>query len=477
MPVYDENEVEIESIQAYAIRTDLTETASFECSDQRLNKLWQNTLWSQRGNMIAIPTDCPQRERAGFTGDVQIFIRAACINMDMRDFIRSWLRTVRLEQSSKGEVPVIAPDFPCIRAMQHAMCGINTSSGWGDAITIVPWEMYQMYGDITFLEENYEAMKNWLHFVTGWSQTGIPYPDGTEPVRKGHKQFLWDTGFHFGDWLVPSEASKGGSPLTWAESTKGPMGTAYYANSASLLAQTAEILGETEDSKYYYELAHNIRQAFAKEYYTGNGELTSNFQGVYVIALAFNMLPASERQLVADNLVKMIKKNGNCLDTGFLSVSHLMDALSNFGYENVALDLLFQTKCPSWLYEVESGATTIWERWTAITPEGEVTNSSFNHYAFGVVIDWIMRKIAGINPLSSGYRTLEFAPMLNCGLKFASGSYNSIYGKIAISWQIIEDKKIQITTEVPMGVTATLNVNGVKTELPYGLNKTDIMIF
>ena len=475
MACYDENQVEIKSIQAHAIRTDLDETAMFECSDERLNKLWLNTLWSQRGNMIGIPTDCPQRERAGFTGDVQIFIRAACLNMDMREFIRSWLSTVRLEQSLSGEVTIIAPNFPAINRMQELMSGTNTSSGWGDAIVIVPWEMYKAYGDISFLEENYEAMKKWLHFVTRWAQTGSNYADDDAPIREGHKRFLWDTGFHFGDWLIPSQSSTGQSPLEAAALTKGPIGTAYYANSAHLMSMIAKNLGKDEDATKYHLLAENIRAAYTKEFYLGRGRLSCDFQGVYVTALAFNMVPEKERDFVAKSLVKMIEENGNRLDTGFLSVSHLMDCLCDTGNEQTALKLLYQTQCPSWLYEVMQGATTVWERWDAIRPDGEVTNSSFNHYSFGVVVDWMMRKLAGINPLSPGYREVEISPMTECGLSYVSAEYSSIRGKVAVQWRI-ENDRLMVSVQIPEGIDASINIRGKRQPLATGNNYCDFSL-
>jgi alpha-L-rhamnosidase len=468
MAVYDESKIEIDSVEAYAIRTDLKETATFECSDERLNKLWQNTLWSQRGNVVAIPTDCPQRERSGFTGDMQIFIKAACINMDMRNFVRSWLRTVRLEQTEAGEVTIIAPNFPGLEKMQHSMSGTNSSSGWGDAIVIVPWVMYNAYGDKSYLEENYEAMKKWLGFVSHWARSGVPNGTGSEPAREGHKKFLWDTGFHFGDWLVPSKVSGNSSPMTTAELTKGPLGTAYFANSAELISKIARVLGHDDDCDYYAELAQNIREAYTEEYYLGGGELKGDLQGIYVTALAFDLLPESERPAVAKTLVKMIENNGNRLDTGFLSISYLMDVLCDNGYEDVALKLLFQTKCPSWLYEVENGATTVWERWDAITPDGEVTSSSFNHYSFGCVIDWMMRKLAGICPAAPGYESVVIAPMINCGLDFVSASYESVKGRIAVSW-CIEEEAVHVKTDIPKGVSAVLEFCGATTVLSSGV--------
>jgi alpha-L-rhamnosidase len=468
MAVYNEEDIHIEKVEAYAIRTANTETSAFECSDNRLNRLWQNTLWSQRGNTISIPTDCPQRERSGFTGDMQIFIRAACINMDMRCFVRSWLRSLRMEQGESGEVPIIVPNFPGIERMQRAMSGTNCSSGWGDAVVIVPWELYRAYGDVEDLRENYDAMKKWLGFVTRWAESGMPNAVGTEPKREGHRKRLWDTGFHFGDWLVPSKTDGMSNPFATAELTKGPIGTAYFANSATLLSEIAAILGETADSGYYGQLANEIRDAYVKEYYLGDGKIKGDLQGIYVTALAFGMLPQSERRLAAKRLAELIKENDYRLDTGFLSVSHIMDVLSDNGYHEIALKLLYQTKCPSWLYEVERGATTIWESWSAILPDGTVTSSSFNHYAFGCVIDWMIRRLAGIRTVKPGYAEITIEPDLACGLEYVKAHYDSVRGRIAVYWRK-SGGGAEIDLEIPQGVRAQLVLpNGTRLDLPPG---------
>lgn len=490
----DPAQITIYHTDAWAIRTDNPETASFSCSDERLNKLWQNILWSLRGNTISIPTDCPQRERSGFTGDMQVIINTACWMMDMREFAASWLRTVRLEQNALGEVTIIAPNFPALEAMQRGMPGgANTSCGWGDAIAIVPWKLYQFYGDRRFLTDNYESMKKWLHFINRWAWTG-EYPVMTEALRQSlldpdfdlleddtawlanpredHKRYLWDTGFSFGDWLVPSRSRGMSNPFATAEETKEPIGTAYYAHTADLVAQAAEELGHEGEAGAYRFLATQIREAYKLEYYKGNGNINdSKLQGIYVTALAYHMLPEEEAALCMETLAGLIEEQGDCLDTGFLSVEPLMDVLCDHGCTDLALKLLYQTKCPSWLYEVEQGATTMWESWSAILPDGTVTNSSYNHYAFGCVADWMMRKLAGIRSMAPGFSQLEIAPLFDCGLDQVEASYESVRGLIHVKWEKAENGEITITVQIPEGVEAVLVCGAERYPLESGLSR------
>lgn len=492
--VPDQAKIKLHQAEAWAIRTDNPETATFSCSDERLNKLWQNILWSLRGNTISVPTDCPQRERSGFTGDMQVIINTACWMMDMHDFAASWLHSVRLEQNELGEVTIIAPNFPSLEAMQRSQPGgANTSCGWGDAIAIVPWKLYQFYGDKSFLSDNYEAMKKWLHFINRWAWTG-EYPVVTDDLRQAlldpdfdlleddtawlalpredHSRYLWNTGFSFGDWLVPSRSRGMSNPFATAEETKGPIGTAYYAHTADLVAQVAEELGFDGEAGAYRFLASQIREAYRLEYYKGNGNINeSKLQGIYVTALAYHMLPEEDEALCMETLAGLIKEQGNCLDTGFLSVEPLMDVLCDHGRSDLAFTLLFQTQCPSWLYEVEQGATTMWESWSAILPDGTVTNSSYNHYAFGCVADWMMRKLAGIQNMAPGFTQIEIAPMFDCGLDQVEASYESLHGRIAVKWEKGENGTFTITAEIPEGVEAVLVCEEERYPLETGICK------
>lgn len=445
--------VEILELTALVYGTPMDETAEFHCSDARLNQLWQNVLWSQRGNMLSIPTDCPQRERSGFTGDMEIFIGSACWNMDLRNFADSWLRNVRLDQSERGEITIISPNFPCIEQMQRGMSGTNCSSGWGDAIAIVPWTLYLRYGDPTILAENYDAMCKWIDFVSSWARTGEPYAAPDAPSRPDHQQYLWNTGFHFGDWLAPQNG--GGNPFGAAEATKGPLGTAYYANTVAIAAQAAHVLGFRADALRYEELHRKICDAYTQEYYLGAGHLDSDYQGVYVTALAFGLLPKTEQDATAQTLCHMIEVNGWRLGTGFLSIAHLMDALCSSGHADVAYKLLYQTDCPSWLYEVEHGATTVWETWDGIQPDGSITPMSMNHYSYGCVIDWMMRHLAGIRPIAPGFAAVDIVPGLDSGLTELSARYDSVRGSIAVAWN-----RTQITVTIPEGIAATLRLPG-----------------
>ena len=469
-------EAEVLEAEAFAIRTANRETAAFSCSDERLNQLWQNITWSLRGNTISIPTDCPQRERSGFTGDMQVIVRTACWLMDMRSFAASWLETVRLEQSERGEVTVIAPNFPALEAMQLSRPGAaNTSCGWGDAITIVPWWLYQFYGDESFLRDNYEAMKKWVAFVTRWAETGESYPGPDAPVREGHQRYLWNTGFSFGDWLVPSRSQGMSNPFATAEETKGPIGTCYYAGSVELLGKTARVLGDLEEAARCDALLARIKAAYRAEYCLGDGLLRSNLQGIYVTALAFGMLPEAERPQAAARLAELIRANGDRLDTGFLSVGHLMDALCDNGQRETAYRLLYQTQCPSWLYEVEKGATTMWESWNAVLPDGTTTASSYNHYAFGCVADWMMRTLAGIRGEAPGFARLRVDPDFSCGLTGVSARYDSARGTISVRWNR-KGNEIEARVVIPEGVEAVFGSGASERPLKPGENEIHVIL-
>ena len=381
------------------IASDLRDSGSFSCSDERLNRLQENIRWSQRGNLVSIPTDCPQRERAGFTGDAQVFIPTACFNMDVNAFFTRWLRNLQIEQRDDGQVPNTIPYWKSyIEMFAPIQGGSHTSAGWGDACVIIPWTLYQAYGDLRILEENYSTMTRWLDYVQKEAESGIPerLEENLPPQSREHQKYLWNTGFHFGDWLIPSLTAGYANPFDAANATKEVVASCFYAYSSGLMAKIAQALGNEKDCQHYSELNAKIRAAFADEYVAPDGRLPAHYQGMYVLALKMDMVPAEKRHLLTNQLVDLIAQNGYRLDTGFVSVPYLLDVLCDNGRQDIAYQLLFQTECPSWLYEVEKGATTIWETWDAISPDGHVDIASFNHYAFGCVGDWMYRFVAGL---------------------------------------------------------------------------------
>lgn len=436
------------------IGSDLEKTGSFTCSDDRLNRLQENIFRSQQGNMLYIPTDCPQREKAGWTGDIQVYMPTACYNMDVEGFMRKWLYDMRLEQLEDGQIPNVIPDIPSNKYIRNLKSKHICSSGWGDACVIVPYRLYETYGDLEILKENYEMMLKWMSYVE--NQAATSFPEGYESMpteRKIWQKYLWNTEFHFGDWLIPSLSMGGVSPAIGAMKTKELISTTMFAYSVGIMIEICSLMADSVNKKHYEELLGNIKEAFANEYVKADGILTVEYQGTYVLALQMDLIPQEKLEKAVNRLVEMIKENGNRLDTGFLSIPFLLDVLYENGRRDVAFQLLYQIKCPSWLYEVECGATTIWEAWDNINEKGEKKYSSYNHFAFGSVGDFIYRRMLGLQKLASGYKKICIKPDFGCGLSFAGGSFESIYGKVSIAWTL-EDGHAKLKAQIPPGITA-----------------------
>jgi alpha-L-rhamnosidase len=461
----------LENFTGLVIASDLRDSGSFSCSDESLNRLQENIRWSQRGNLVSIPTDCPQRERAGFTGDAQVFISTACFNMDVDAFFTRWLRNLQLEQRADGQVPATVPYWKSyIEMFTPIQGGSHTSAGWGDACIIIPWTLYQTYGDMRILAENYATMTRWLDYVQKEAENGIPerLNGNLTPEARERQKYLWNTGFHFGDWLIPSLTGGYRNPFDAANATKEVAASCFYAYSAGLMAWIAQTLGYESDRQRYSALNAKIRAAFAAEYVAPDGRLSAHYQGMYLLALKMDMVPAEKRPLLANQLVDLIAQNGYRLDTGFVSVPYLLDVLCDNGRQDVAYKLLFQTECPSWLYEVEKGATTIWETWDAIAPDGQVNIASFNHYAFGCVGDWMYRVVAGLDKSQPGYKHIVIQPNPGENLIHARASYQSVYGEIVSAWEI-RDGMMRIQATIPPNTTATIHLDQDTVEVGSGL--------
>ncbi|MGN6198435.1 family 78 glycoside hydrolase catalytic domain [Humibacter sp.] len=458
-----------EDFTAVVIANDLEQTASFASSDARLDRLVENTVWSQRSNFLAVPTDCPQRERAGWTGDLQIFAPTAATLMGVAAFLDRWLANVRIDQKAHdGVVPIIVPLPPAMDDPEPVsdddLFNIRAAAGWGDAITIAPSALYRHYGDIRFLADNLEAMRAWVDHQTASAAEVLPRrladADLTDEQRANHA-LLWNGPLNFGDWLAPSTLEGGEdefqammkAPLLTAELT-GPL---FQILSLDLLAASASELGENELADACHEHAGKVRAAFAAEYVEADGRIHPDLQGIYVLALAFDAVPADRRQAVVDRLVELIHEAGDHLDTGFVSVPYLLDVLWENGHRDLARTLLHQDTAPSWLYEVDHGATTIWEAWHAVHEDGTVDRVSMNHYAFGCVVDWMMRRVAGIELVEPGYRSTRIAPDLDGRLDRCEAHVDTPYGRLAVEWNR-QDDAAWITVTVPVGVTAEVEL-------------------
>ena len=450
---YPFDEVDPSGFVAIAVNSDMRRTGEFVSGNEKINQLYHNVIWGQKSNYLDIPTDCPQRdERLGWTGDTQVFCRTGAINFDVERFFRKWLGDVAIEQRPDGGVLDIVPN--CIDL------GRRISTAWADVACIAPWEMYLAYGNKEMLRENFPMMKKWVEYMHG----------------AGNDEYLWLQGRHYGDWLSMDTGKD-----TYEGATSADLiASAFFAHSTSLLIKAGEALGE--DMTTYHELLSNIKRRF-REYFMENGmpkaklpctELPVEGFGIcdlfcegmtqtaLVLILHFDLCLAEERPALAKKLVEMIRANDGCMTTGFVGTGYILHALTESGYTDVAFDLLFQEKNPSWLFSVNQGATTIWEHWDGIKEDGSFWSddmNSFNHYCYGAVFDWIFGVAVGIKPVGNApaYKHVEIAPHPDRRLGFVKSSIDSRNGKVAVNWYYKGDV-VYYEIDLPAGVSATLTL-------------------
>lgn len=427
-----------EDVEAVVIGSDLRRTGWFNCSDPLLNQFHENVVWGMRGNFVDVPTDCPQRdERMGWTGDAQIFSPTACFLFDTAGFFSSWLADLGADQRDDGSVPYVIPEVPGL--MRDGRGPSPTSAAWGDAATIVPWVLYQRYGDRQILERQYDSMRRWIDKVASLTSDGV-----------------WAGGFQYGDWLDPD--SPPNNPFG-AKADPDVVATAYLARSAEIVARAAEVVGR--DGTYYANLADRTRQAFARHYVTQTGRIVSDAPTVYALAIEWALLPTPEqRESAGRRLTDVVRANGFRISTGFVGTPLITDALTTIGRTDLAYRLLLQTECPSWLYPVTMGATTIWERWDSMFADGSINPgemTSFNHYAFGAVADWLHRTVAGLAPAEPGYRRLTIRPIPYSTLTYASARHLTPYGEASVAWRR-ENGRFTLDVVVPVGSEATVHL-------------------
>lgn len=416
-------------ITAQVVHSDIPRSGSFECSSQRVNRLYANIEWGQRGNFIGIPTDCPQRdERLGWLGDAQIFARTATYNRDVSAFFDKWLDDVRDAQLPSGAFSDVAPRL-----------GLDWGGApaWGDAGIIVPWTIYRMYGVRSVLERNFSAMRAWMDFVA-----------------QGNDGYLRSAnlGNNYGDWLAPRRD----------ETPRELLATAYWAYDAQLMSEIADAIDQPEAASDYRELVGKIRRAFDEAFVEPDGHVRSDTQTAYVLALHMGLVPDALRAAAARNLVRAVERDDWHLSTGFVGVGYLLPVLSQNGYDDVAYRLLEQDSFPSWLYTVDRGATTIWERWDGFTEEGGFQSpemNSFNHYSLGSVGEWLYRFVLGIEPAPDavGFEQISLRPHPGGSLTSARGSYESVRGRIAASWERAGDM-LRFSVEIPPSVHGRVHI-------------------
>jgi alpha-L-rhamnosidase len=413
----------------------------FECSHAGVNRLWQNGLWSQKDNFLTVPTDCPQRdERLGWMGDAQVFCRTAMCNMDVAAFFTKWMVDVEDAQTPDGIFPDVAP-----RLREDinwtGLPGLGGAAGWADAGIIIPYTLWRVYGDRRILERHYAAMVKWVDWIDRHNPAGLR---------------LNQLANNYGDWLcIPSDTSFGThSPM------KNLLATAYWADDCTKLARIARELGREADAARFAAMFAKVRAAFQKEWLLADGRLAVETQTAYLLALAFDLLPAEVRARAAEHLVDNIRDLGWHLSTGFIGISHLNPELTLAGHANTAYRLLLQNTYPSWLYPVQHGATTIWERWNGWTHQDGFFNpqmNSFNHYSLGSVGEWLFRHVAGIelDPDAPGYQRFVLQPFIGPGLDFARATYRTLHGEILSDWKLTRDR-LTWTVRIPPNTSARI---------------------
>ncbi len=440
--------VDTECFRAVVVHSELKRTGYFSCGNEKINQLYHNVIWGQKSNYLDIPTDCPQRdERLGWTGDTQVFCRTAAINYDVEKFFKKWLADVALEQHSDGAVAGVVP-----------MCIPSTliSAAWGDLACIAPWELYLAYGNKKELKKNFPMMKKWVEYIHS----------------AGPEEYLWLSGLHYGDWLATDGDGRLGA------TSNDLIASAFFAYSTSLLIFAGEALGE--DMSHYRELYTSIKKAF-RSYFMENGMPKESLpateigkkdgkamdvfrkgitQTALVLILHFHLYEGeTERLALSNKLADLIRQNGTRLNTGFVGTPYLLHALSDNGFTELAYDLLLQEKMPSWLYSVNKGATTMWENWDSIREDGTLRTSSFNHYAYGAVFDWIFGVCCGIKPMGNApaYQEIQLKPHPDRRLGFADTSIDTRNGKIRAHWYY-KNNTVFYEFSIPRGVIAHLTL-------------------
>lgn len=423
------DKVNPEDFTACTLHTDMRVTGSFSCSNEMVNRLQRNIQWGQRSNFLDIPTDCPQRdERLGWAGDAQVFCRTASYNMETALFFGKWLHDLKSEQTAQFGPPHVVPNI---------LTDQDAAAAWSDAATVIPWTVYQVFGDRKVLEDQYGSMKGYVDYITAHcSENG-----------------LWQTGFQYGDWLA---LDKEESADRTGATDKYLVANAYYAYSADIVSKAAKELGYEDDAKAYANLHQKIVELFDEEYITRTGRMVSETQTGCVLALHFDLAQEKYRERIAKSLETNLANHKNHLSTGFVGTPYLCHVLSENGMHDLAGTVFLKEDYPSWLYAVKKGATTIWERWNSIMPDGSFDESgmnSLNHYAYGSIGDWMYEKLAGMNPLKPGYKEILIQPRFIKGITSVDASFDSVYGLIRSAWSC-KDGKITVDVTIPANTTA-----------------------
>lgn len=431
-------ELPADKVTAIVRHSDLRRTGDIITSDSRFNRLMQNAVWGQRDNFVDVPTDCPQRdERLGWTGDINVFCRTAAYNYDIRLFMKKWLADLRNDQRESGAVSEVVPD-----AMQEKDAG--TDAMWGDACVMVPWTMYEMYGDISFLSDAYESMKQYMAARENNTENGL--------MAKGHE---------YGDWLaldkeqLEEKSSFGRTDIYY-------IANVFYAHTLDIVARVATLLGKSADSEFYGKRRKKLLKDMRHEYFTQSGRLAVDTVTAQVLALRFDIVEEKYRARLAKELNAHVVRHNYKVATGFIGTPYLLFALADNGYFDTACKVLCNKECPGWFYEVDMGATTIWERWNSLLPDGTPNSdemNSYNHYAYGSVMEFVYRRIAGIECVEAGFSKVRIAPMPIDGIDEVRGTFHSVHGKIT-SGYTRKNGKITYFAHIPSEMQADFVIDG-----------------
>lgn len=438
-------QAEKENFTACTLHSEMEQRGNITCSNPLLNQLHHNYLWGLKGNFLDVPTDCPQRdERLGWTGDAQIFCRTACYLMNTYTFYKKWLRDVEVDQTPEGGVPHVVPNIEEGRTDGNWLLsqGPHSAAAWADVAVINPWTLYLMYGDKEILKRQFRSMKAWIDFM-----------------KEHSTDYIWNYKLQFGDW-VALDAEEG----SYFGATPNDLTcTAYFAYSTGLFAKMAKALGEEEIAAEYEELHGSIVKKFQDTFFDSQGIMTAQTQTAHIVALYFQLTPEQYKEKTVENLKKLLDKENGHLVTGFVGTPYFCHALSQNGCVKEAYDLLLKEDFPSWLYQVKMGATTIWEHWDGIKPDGTMWSpdmNSFNHYAYGAIGEWMYRVMAGIeaDETCTGFKHAVFYPRIGGGLDYVDGSYQSVYGKEGVCWKVQGDQVV-LSVQIPVNTTASVRLD------------------
>ena len=432
----------LEDFTGCVVYSDVEETGWFTTSDSRINQLFSNAKWSQKDNFLDVPTDCPQRdERMGWTGDAQVFCKTGSYNMDTYAFYTKYLHDLwREQEKNHGMVSHVIPTI--IReSFENSGFWQGGACVWGDSATIMPWTLYEQYGDPAILQRQYPSMKAWVD----WILRKVVNADG-----------IWDGGFQFGDWLAldgnREDDRLGGTDEAYIASV-------YLKYSAELVAKAARVLQLDADEAYYAAVSQRTKEAICKEYFGADGHCTIQTQTAQVLALVMDIVPQQNRKLVAEDLLKLLKERDMHLSTGFVGTPFLCMALSMEGYSEAAYEVLFKEDFPSWLYEVNMGATTIWERGNSVLPDGSMSGTgmnSLNHYTYGSIARWMYENIAGLTPMEPGFKKFRICPEFTDRFSDVHARYRSAKGMIEVQWTKAGEKTYELRIHVPFDTTAVV---------------------